>query len=68
VGYSRSSHIFTVGRLLVCFLFFFVGVAKDDDLAVAGWPQEIAVELTEETLGKLKVISGIMDGIFLTLR
>jgi hypothetical protein len=48
----------------MCLLFFFIRVAEDDDLAIVGWPQEIAIELTEETLGKLKVINDIMDGFF----
>jgi hypothetical protein len=46
-------------------LFFLVGVTDDDDLAIAGWPQEIVVELTKEMLGELKVTSDVMDGFFL---
>jgi hypothetical protein len=46
-------------------LFFLVGVTDDDDLAIAGWPQEIVVELAEEMLGELKVTSDVMDGFFL---
>jgi hypothetical protein len=49
-------------------LFFLGGVAEDDDLAIAERPLEITVEIGEETLGKLEVTSGIMDGLFLILR
>jgi hypothetical protein len=52
----------------VCLLFFFVEVAEDDGLAVAERPQEIMVELAEETLGELEVTSGVMDRISLILR
>jgi hypothetical protein len=41
----------------MCFLFFFVGVTEDDDLTIVGRPQEITIELAEETLGELEVTS-----------
>jgi hypothetical protein len=50
--------------LLMRLLLFFIGVAEDDDLGVVGWPQEIVVELAEEALGELEVMSDIMDGFF----
>jgi hypothetical protein len=50
--------------LLVRLLFLFIGVTEDDDLAVAEWPQEITVELTEEALSELEVTSNIMDVFF----
>jgi hypothetical protein len=41
----------------MCFLFFFVEVTEDDDLTIVGRPQEITIELAEETLGELEVTS-----------
>jgi hypothetical protein len=51
--------------LLVHLLFFFVGVAEDDDLAVIERLKEPVVEVAEESPGKLCIPRGIRDEIFL---
>jgi hypothetical protein len=67
VNYRRSIHIFGAGSLLLVYLLF-IGVAKDDDLAVTGWPQDSTVELTKGSLGKLKVMRSSSDEILLIRR
>jgi hypothetical protein len=41
------------GILLAHLLFFFIRVVENDDLAITRWPEEPAVEVTEESLGEL---------------
>jgi hypothetical protein len=36
-------------------LFFLIRVAEDDDLAIAGWPKELAVEVAKEPFGELRI-------------
>jgi hypothetical protein len=37
-------------------LFFFVGVAEDDDFVIVGRPKNVAIEVTEELFGKLIIM------------
>jgi hypothetical protein len=54
--YSRKWCSFGVGGiLLVHLLFFLIRVAEDDDLAIAGWPKELAVEVAKEPFGELRI-------------
>jgi hypothetical protein len=46
------------GGLLTRFLFF-IGVAEDDHLAVAGRSEEVTVEVAEQPFGELRVPSGV---------
>jgi hypothetical protein len=45
--HSRRWHNISVGGSLLTHLLFFIGVAEDDDLAVIGCPEKVAVEITE---------------------
>jgi hypothetical protein len=54
--HSRGWYSFSVSDiLLVHLLFFFIGVAEDDDLAVVGQPKDITVEVAEESFGELLI-------------
>jgi hypothetical protein len=57
VDCSTSSHIFDIGSLLLAHLLY-VGVTEDDDLAVAGRPQDRAVELAKESLDEHQSLPG----------
>jgi hypothetical protein len=51
-GWSRGPHSrrwcnISIGGSLLTHLLFFIGVAEDDDLAVVGCPEKVAVEITE---------------------
>jgi hypothetical protein len=37
-------------------ILFFIGVAKDDDVAITKRPKKPAVEVTEESLGELLIL------------
>jgi hypothetical protein len=36
-------------------LILIVGVTEDNDFAVAGWPEDVAVEVTKELPGELLI-------------
>jgi hypothetical protein len=42
--------------------------SEDDDLAVTGWPKDIAVKVTEESFGELIIPQGVRDETFLIRR
>jgi hypothetical protein len=46
-------------------ILFFIGVAKDDDVAVTRRPKKPAVEVAEESLGELLILRGVREVIFL---
>jgi hypothetical protein len=37
-------------------LFFFIRIPEDDDLAIIGRPEDIAVEVTKKFLGELLIL------------
>jgi hypothetical protein len=57
-----------VSATMLYLLFFFIGVTEDDDLAIDGQPKEPTVEVTEESLGKLCILWGVKNEIFLIWR
>jgi hypothetical protein len=66
---SRSSRIFGTSSLLLAhLLFFFIGVTEDNDLAIVGRPEYVAVEVTKKTFGELLMLQDICDETFLIRR
>jgi hypothetical protein len=63
----RWSSLGVDGDVLVR-LILIVGVTEDNDFAIAGRPEDVAVEVTEELPGELLIPWGISDGIFLAWR
>jgi hypothetical protein len=51
--------------LLAYLLFFLIRVAEDDDFVITGWPEDVAVEVTEEPYGELLITWSIRDETFL---
>jgi hypothetical protein len=49
-------------------LFFFIGVAEDDDLAITGRPKDVTVEVAKESSGELLISRDISDEISLIRR
>jgi hypothetical protein len=69
VDCNKSSRISGVGSLLLVYLlFFFIGVAQDDDLTVARWPKDVTVEVTKKSSGELLIPRDISDETFLIKR
>jgi hypothetical protein len=52
------------GLVLAVFLFFFIRVIEDDDLAIARRPEDVAVEVTKKFLGELSVTRSVTDEVF----
>jgi hypothetical protein len=52
---SRRWRSFGVGHILLVHLFFFIGVAEDDDVAVPGPPEDVAVEVAKKFPGELLI-------------
>jgi hypothetical protein len=49
-------------------LFFFIGVAEDDDLAIAERPKDVTVEVAKESSSELLISRDISDEISLIRR
>jgi hypothetical protein len=54
--------------MLLTHLLFFIGVAEDDDLVIAGQPEDTAIEVTKKLPGELLIPRCIRDEAFLILR
>jgi hypothetical protein len=52
---SRRRRSFGVDGILLVNLFFLIGVTEDDDLAIIGWPEDIAVEVIKKLFGELLI-------------
>jgi hypothetical protein len=65
---GRWRNIGVGGILLTHLLFFFIRATKDDDVSIIGWPKKTVVEVTEELLGKLLILRGVTEEIFLVRR
>jgi hypothetical protein len=64
--YIRSSRNIGAGSLLLAhLLFFFIGVAENDDLVIVGRPKDVTVEVAKKSSGKLLIPWDISDEIFL---
>jgi hypothetical protein len=68
VDSNRSSREFGADCLLIRCLLLFIGVIKDDDLAVTRQPEDVAVEVTKKFPGKLRVVRSVSDEVFLIRR
>jgi hypothetical protein len=61
-GWGRGPHnrrwcnFYIGGILLVHLLFFFIGVAEDNDLFIVGWPNDVVVEVTEESFDEFLIL------------
>jgi hypothetical protein len=56
------------GLLTHLLLFFFIGVAEDDDLAVVRQPKDITVDVAKESSGELLITQCIRDETLLIRR
>jgi hypothetical protein len=54
--------------MLLTHLFFFIGVAEDDDLVIIGQPEDTVIEVTKKLPSELLIPRGIRDEAFLILR
>jgi hypothetical protein len=59
---------FSDDGVLLVHLLFFIRVANNDDIAIAGRPKKPAVEVIEESLGELLLPRSVGEGIFLLRR
>jgi hypothetical protein len=59
-GWCRGPHSrrwcsFDIGGILLAHFFFFMRVAEDDDVAIAGRPEDVAVEVTKKSSAELLI-------------
>jgi hypothetical protein len=59
-GWDQGPHSerwssFGVGGILLTHLFFFIGVTEDDDFAIVGQPEDVAVEVTKKSSAELLI-------------